>query len=264
MPRFYVPADQIQGGQVTITGSDINHIKNVLRLKIGDQFEVFDSTQKAYLCELQEFNRGFILGKVISELKKNTEPKIKVTLAQCLLKGKKMDFVIQKAVELGVNQIIPVISERSVPDIKEKKDKKLSHWQAISKEAAEQCGRTLVPDISSLLNFEELLKLGKNYKLALIPWELETKSSLKQILTTYRPNHLLIVVGPEGGFSNEEAGSAKQAGFVAVSLGKRILRAETAAISTLANIYYEYEERNVAATFRSPSNGGLKASATFS
>jgi 16S rRNA (uracil1498-N3)-methyltransferase len=244
MNRFYVPADQIKGDQVTITGSDVNHIKNVLRLKIGDKIEVFDGSQKSYLVEIRAVPAGrqeFIRGIILSEIRKNTEPGIKVTLAQCLLKGKKMDFVIQKAVELGVGQIIPVVSERSVPDIKEKEDKKLSHWQAIAKEAAEQCGRTLVPEIPALLSFEELLKLGKNYELALIPWELETKSSLKEVLTTYRPNHLLIVVGPEGGFSNEEAGSAKQAGFVAVSLGKRILRAETAAISTLANIYYEYE-----------------------
>ena len=111
MNRFYVPADQIRGDQVTITGSDLNHIKNVLRLNVGDQIEVFDSTQKAYLCDLEEFNREFILGKITSEIKKHTEPVVKITLAQCLLKGKKMDFVVQKAVELGVEQVIPVVSE---------------------------------------------------------------------------------------------------------------------------------------------------------
>lgn len=238
MNRFYVSSDQIKNDQVTITGSDVNHIKNVLRLKVGDQFEVFDGSQKAYLCELQEFNREFIRGKLVSETKKDVESKTKVTLAQCLLKGKKMDLVVQKAVELGVDRMVPVISERSVPDLKEKESKKISHWQAIAKEAAEQCGRTFVPEISALLSFEEILKHGKKYKLALIPWELETNISLKQVLTTYQPNHLLVVIGPEGGFSNKEMGSAKQAGFKIVSLGKRILRAETAAISTLANIYF--------------------------
>ncbi|MFA4904982.1 MAG: 16S rRNA (uracil(1498)-N(3))-methyltransferase [Candidatus Margulisiibacteriota bacterium] len=239
MNRFYVPTNQIKGDQVTIVGSDVNHIKNVLRLKTGDKFEVFDGSQKAYLCELKEFNREYILGKVISELKKDTEPKIKVTLAQCLLKGKKMDLVIQKAVELGVYKIIPVVSERSVPDIKEKEANKISHWQAIAKEAAEQSGRTLVPDISALLSFEELLKLGKNFDLALIPWELESKISLKDKLK--EPRRLaagLVAIGPEGGFSNEEISKAGSAGFQAVSLGRRILRAETAAISTLANIYF--------------------------
>ncbi|MBI5699725.1 16S rRNA (uracil(1498)-N(3))-methyltransferase [Candidatus Saganbacteria bacterium] len=243
MNRFYVPSDQIKGDEVSITGSDVNHIKNVLRLKAGDKIEVFDGSQKSYLCELQEFNREFIRGMIISETKKDIEPTIKVTLAQCLLKGKKMDLVIQKAVELGVDRVIPVTSERSVPDIKEKEDKKLSHWRTIAKEAAEQCGRTLVPDISSLLSFEELLKLGKTFDLALVPWELETGNSLKQALKEPRrlaagPASFLVTIGPEGGFSNEEIAKAGSAGFKAVSLGRRILRAETAAISTLANIYF--------------------------
>lgn len=147
----------------------------------------------------------------------------------------------------GANSIIPVISERSVPKIEDKADKKTEHWQKIAKEAAEQSGRSSIPQIAPLSRFEDIIKTAKNYDLSLIPWEGETNNSLKTVLTDLtnqhnnRPNNILILIGPEGGFSKSEVDKASKAGFKSISLGKRILRTETAAIAMLAQIYYELE-----------------------
>jgi len=241
VPRFYIPQDQIKDKQITISGSDVNHIKNVLRLKAGDQIEVFDNSGKVYICTLQQFNREFILGKINSTIQEDTELKADVTLAQCLPKAKKMDLIIQKATELGANRIIPVISERSVPKIEEKSDKKISHWQKIAKEAAEQSGRTKVPEVLSLINFEQLIKNAKDHDLALIPWEGERENTIKKVLANSRPIQPMIVIGPEGGFSQAEIKIAQENGFIPISLGKRILRCETAALTSLALLVSELE-----------------------
>jgi 16S rRNA (uracil1498-N3)-methyltransferase len=248
VPRFYVPQEQIKGKQIIITGSDVNHIKNVLRLRIDDKIEVFDSSQKVYLCKLQEFNREFIRGVIASQIQEDTELKIDITLAQCLPKVKKMDFIIQKATELGANQIIPVTSERSVPRIEDKAEKKITHWQKIAQEAAEQSGRSKIPKILSLTSFSELVKSARNYDLALIPWEGERENTIKKVLTTHKPlpagrqgNNLIMVIGPEGGFSQAEIKIAQENGLVPISLGKRILRCETAALTCLALLASELE-----------------------
>jgi len=253
MARFFIPKEQIIGNQVKIIGSDVHHIKDVLRKKAGDQVEVFDSSQKARLCKILQFNREFILGEIISEIPADNEPKINLTLAQCLLKGKKMDFIVQKATELGVNSIIPVISERSIPKIEDKVEQKVSHWQKISKAAAEQSGRTKIPEVRSLIHFADLIMTAENYALALLPWEGEKETKLKDLLTgtpacrQARRVHgftgqLIILIGPEGGFSLSEVEVAKARGFKTVSLGKRILRAETASIAALANIFFELDQ----------------------
>jgi 16S rRNA (uracil1498-N3)-methyltransferase len=244
MARFFIPKEQISGNRVKITGADVNHIKNVLRLKVGDRIEVFDISQKARLCQIRQFNRHFILGEIISEIPTGTEPKINLTLAQCLLKGKKMDFIVQKATELGVNAVIPVISERSIPKIEDKIEQKISHWQKISQEAAEQSGRTKIPEVRPLMRFKDLIMT--NYALALLPWEGERETKLKELLTSSRVHGLtgefIILIGPEGGFSLAEVEAAKAQGFKTITLGKRTLRAETATLAALSNIFYELED----------------------
>ena len=243
MHRFFIPKEQITKDQVIITGSDVNHIKNVLRLKAGDKIEVFDSSQNNYLIEITSYSHELIRGNIISKQSSNLESSIKITLAQCLVKGKKMDLIIKMATELGVYKIIPVISERSIPKIEEKEEKKIEHWQGIAKEAAEQSGRNLVPKIESLKRIDDLNPSG--YDLAIMPWEGEKTKSLKEILMhASAPVHqcaILVLIGPEGGFSLSEAESAKKAGFTTVSIGKRILRCETAALATLSQIFYELE-----------------------
>jgi len=241
VPRFYIPQEQIKGKQIIITGSDVNHIKNVLRLKVGAEITVFDSSQKVYLCKLREFNREFIRGIITSQIHEDTELKADITLAQCLPKARKMDLIVQKATELGANRIIPVISERSVPRIEDKAERKTAHWQKIAQEAAEQSGRTKVPQILPLVSLSELVKSASDYDLALIPWEGERENTIKKVLTTSRHNSLIIVIGPEGGFSQAEIKIAQENGFIPISLGKRILRCETAALTCLALLASELE-----------------------
>ncbi|MBI5700413.1 16S rRNA (uracil(1498)-N(3))-methyltransferase [Candidatus Saganbacteria bacterium] len=244
--RFFVGSDQISNNIITISGSDVNHIKNVLRMKLGDQIEVFDSKENSYLAEITLFspNNQRLNAAVIKKLNRpdttsGQEPNI--TLAQCLPKAKKMDLIVQKATELGVNSIFPVTSERSVPKIEEKSDKKISHWQKIAKEASEQSGRSRIPKIEPLTSFSDLVKTGKNYDLALIPWEGEKTNRLKDIVTKKHSGKILVVIGPEGGFSKEEISIAQLEGLISISLGKRILRTETAGIVLLSQLFYEFD-----------------------
>jgi len=242
MHRFFVPAEQIKGKEIGITGSDVNHIKNVLRLKVSDTIEVFDSRSKVFEAKIKTQTKDRILCQITKEKKEATEPRIFVTLAQSLPKGKKLELIIQKACELGASRIIPFISERSVPKIEEvpsnRQENKLERWRKIAKEASQQSGRTKICEISPVMHFKEVLDLKKEHDLALIPWEGEKKITLKSILTTHRPNNLLVVIGPEGGFSKAEVQKAIKAGFLAVKLSDRILRTETAAISALSNIFF--------------------------
>ncbi|OGC16966.1 hypothetical protein A2282_08700 [candidate division WOR-1 bacterium RIFOXYA12_FULL_36_13] len=250
MHRFFVPQDQIKNGTITIKGNDTNHIKNVLRLSEKDVIEVFDSSGNIYTSIIKKIEPDKI-SCVISGIKKEEiEPQTKITLAQCLPKGKKMDMIIQKATELGVFNIIPVVSERTIPKIEEKSDKKISHWQKIAKEASQQSGRSIVPQIKSLTKFEDIVKPSINYNFKLIPWEGEKNNPLKEAVVVASQNSeplqqdhkkILVLIGPEGGFSQEEVKMANANNFISVSLGKRILRVETAAIVILAQLFYDFE-----------------------
>ena len=236
MHRFFVEKDRIPN----ITGSDIHHIKDVLRMKIGDQLELLDGTGKIYEAKISELKKDKIICEILSAHIEESEPKIKVTLAQCLSKSKKMELIIQKCTELGIDQIIPTLSERTIA-----RREKSERWRTIAREAAEQSGRSTIPAISPLTKFKEVLKIKNQFDLALIPWELEKENTLKNILTTSRPKdwktgRLLILIGPEGGFSAKEVELAKSAGFIPLSLGPRILRAETAGMALLSMINYEY------------------------
>ena len=232
MHRFFVPKEQIP----LLTGQDAHHLKNVLRAKVGDPVELLDGNGTIYSCRIAKIGKETITCKVESTRAETSEPKVKVTLAQSLPKGSKMELIIQKSVELGVNRIIPLLSERSVS-----KEAKLPRWEKIAREAAEQSKRGLVPEITQLKKIDDIFRSAKDFDLALIPWELETDKSLKSVLTTNKSKNLLLLIGPEGGFSQDEVKRARESGFIPVSLGKRILRAETAAIATLAAVMYELD-----------------------
>lgn len=245
MHRFFVPKDQVP----VITGSDVHHIKDVLRMKVGDQLELLDGTGEIYKSKIVEMKKDKIICEILEHRAQNSELRTQVAIAQGLPKAKKMDFIIQKCAELGANKIIPMLTERSVA-----KSEKLDRWRKIAKEAAEQSGRAIIPEILPLIKFEEVLKMKNQFDLALISWELEKGKSLKSVLRnfpiTQSPNsqipippspNLLILIGPEGGFSSQEIKLAKKAGFISVSLGKRILRSETAGLAVLAAIMYELE-----------------------
>jgi 16S rRNA (uracil1498-N3)-methyltransferase len=229
--RFFVSKEQIP----IVTGSDAHHIKNVLRMKAGEEIELLDGTGKVYSSKISKVEKDKIICKVVSTRFEEPKSPLKVTLAQCVPKAKKMDLIIQKCTELGADKFIPALSERAIA-----RKEKMNHWRAIAKEAAEQSGRTSIPEILPLSKFEEVLNLRDQYESALIPWELERETSLKHILTTYPPKNLLILIGPEGGFSRKEIELAKSSGFIPVSLGPRILRTETVGIAMLSMINYEY------------------------
>jgi len=232
MPRFFVPKDQIP----EITGSDAHQIKNVLRMQKGDILEILDGAGAVYQAKIADIRAGKVVCQIISSTVLEHEIKTKVTIAQCLPKGKKMDLIIQKCTELGVDTIIPVLSERSIA-----KAEKLERWQKIAKEAAEQSGRITLSSIAPLMQFDEVLKLRNNYALAVIPWELEKSVNLKSLFSTlHAPRSVIFLIGPEGGFSHQEIELARKAGYLAVSLGKNILRTETAGMAILAMLSYAF------------------------
>ena len=233
MPRFFVSQEQIP----VITGSDAHQIKNVLRLKVGDELELLDGSGKVYFAKISEIEKEKIVCQIIKTKEDKPSATVSVTIAQCLPKAKKMDLIIQKCTELGVDKIIPILSERSIA-----KSEKTVRWQKIAKGAAEQSGRSTIPEIAPLTRFNDLLKQKNEFDTAIVPWELEQELTLKSVLRNKPINKLIILVGPEGGFSNKEVELAKTAGFVPVTLGARILRTETAPMAILAMINYEFNQ----------------------
>jgi len=239
--RFFIPPGNISGSRALITGSDVDHARRVLRLKEGDSIELRDGSGRVFASKIISLKADSISCEVISSRSARSEPKTKVSLLQSIPKESKMDMIIQKCTELGVSEIIPVQSERSVVRLSEEKKKsRLARWQKIAKEAAEQSGRGIIPRINAILDFNESLKLAGNFDLSVIPWEMEEKTTLKKHLNSGVAS-ILIAVGPEGGFSKAEVDKAVEAGFRSVSLGKRILRTETAGIAALAMINYALE-----------------------
>ena len=221
-----------------ISGSDAHHLRDVLRLKAGDPLELLDGSGKVYDARIVEINKERIICRSISSRPAETEPRLKITLAQAIPKSSKMDFIIEKCTELGVNKIIPLLTERTV-----KMAAKLERWRKIAKSAAQQSGRCIIPEIAEPLKFGQFLKLRGQYDLALIAWEGEKENTLKKSLQSpLLPPipQILVLIGPEGGFTSQEIELAKAAGFTPVSLGKTILRTETAGLAALAAIMYQF------------------------
>jgi 16S rRNA (uracil1498-N3)-methyltransferase len=239
-PRVFLPHDQITKEKAEIRGSDVNYLKNVLRLKEGEEVLVLDGKSRMYATRIESIEKDRIICKIIELRSYKSETPFKITIAQGLPKAKKMDLIIEKGTELGVSAIIPTICERSVP---KPQGNKLERWRRIAKEAAEQCGRLVVPQIHPIVKFEEILRLKGEYDLALIPWEIEKERSLKKVLTALPtpPQKVLILIGPEGGFSSKEVEEAEKKGFLPITLGNRILRTETVALSILSMFMYAYD-----------------------
>ena len=246
--RFYVPPKQIIDGNVFIRGTDVWHINKVLRLSKGDQVLVFDGTGREYRVSLGKRKAREILGTVVEQWEQHTESPLQLTLIQGVPKANKMDLIVQKASEIGVNVIIPLQTERS--ELREKQKKlagekafqKLERWLRIGIEAAKQSCRTAIPQITSLMNVEEFLAQSLSADIKLLLWEEEQENSLKAFLHRYSDpvQSAAVVVGPEGGFTREEADQFLSHGYQPVSLGKRILRTETAGLVVLGILQYEY------------------------
>ena len=246
MHNFFVNENQKQNDRYFINGTDFNHIKNVLRMNIGETFLVSENGMSS-LCEIESFETDTVIVKIIEENYNDTSLPIKIYLFQGLPKGDKMELIIQKCVELGVHEIVPVQMSRSVVKIEEKKKKsKRDRWQAISESAAKQSKCNKIPEISEILTYKQALEKAKDLDLLLVPYESkngmeDTKTALNEIKSGMSVG---ILIGPEGGFDDTEIESLEQIGAKTVSLGKRILRTETASITALSMLML-YAEINL-------------------
>jgi 16S rRNA (uracil1498-N3)-methyltransferase len=223
-----------------VEGQEVKHIRKVLRLKEGDEITVFDGLGKELKGTIVEEGLSSVAIRIEHVISSRKDSPLEVTLAQSLLKGEKMDYLIQKATELGVQDIIPFISSRSVPFLEKSKRLRRHHrWEKIAVEASKQCGRTIIPKIEPVQDFSEMLRGAAQNALRLILWEKEGMK-LKEILGRSKERQeFFFVVGPEGGFSQREIEEGKRAGFIPVTLGERILRAETASLCFLSILQYE-------------------------
>lgn len=248
MYHFFVDPGQIQGTQIHITGKDVNHIKNVLRMRIGEEISVGNGVDgKEYRCAIDAFEEDCVVCKLLFIKEDGVELPVKVTLFQGLPKADKMELIIQKAVELGVYEIVPVATKRCVVKLDAKKEaSKIARWQAIAEAAAKQSKRAVVPQIRPVMTMNEALKVASQMEHRIIPYELaEGMNKTKDIFESFTPgNSVAVFIGPEGGFEEAEIKAAEDAGVEPVSLGRRILRTETAGFTVLAWIMYETEVRS--------------------
>ena len=241
MHRFFVPQDWLAEGKAFIKGEQAQQISHVLRLKSGDHITVLDNSGGEYDVEIEKVGGELVQGKVVGKALCASEPKIKITLYQALLKADKFEFVLQKAVELGVSAFVPFTCERCV--VKKPEENKVNRWQKIIQEAAEQSRRALLPVLHPAVSFKEACEMAGAPSILL--WEEEKSTGLTVVLRSqpFRSTQTLnVFVGPEGGFSAAEAEHAKSREIVSVSLGRRILRAETAGLAAVSAILYEKGE----------------------
>lgn len=242
---FYIKQSQIIEDSIEIIGDDVNHIKNVLRYKLNDELEVCDELGARYYTKISEFLPNKILLEIIEKSEKNTELPVKIDLFQGLPKSDKMDLIVQKTTELGISNIIPVITDRVIVKIENGNErKKIERWNKIALEAAKQSGRQVIPTVENVMNLEKIIEKLSKYDIVIVPFECEKDSTLKNILKNVRNKveNIAVVIGPEGGFSDRDIKILEKCQNVEkVSLGKRILRTETAGLATLAMLLYEYE-----------------------
>lgn len=245
MYQFFVEPGQIQGKRAVIRGGDVNHIKNVLRMKPGDELALSNGTDgKEYRVGIVSLGEDEIECELRFIREDAIELPCRVYLFQGLPKGDKMELIIQKAVELGACQVIPVAMARSVVRLDEKKAAaKVKRWQTISEAAAKQSKRGIIPDVPKVMTYQEALAYAKDMEVKLLPYELaEGMERTKKLIEGISPGQrVAILIGPEGGFAPEEVVLAEQAGFEAVTLGKRILRTETAGMALLSILMYHLE-----------------------
>lgn len=249
MPKFFVENNQIDNNIIEVIGEDVNHIKNVLRAKKGDEIEICNLlTQETFLCNIYHIYKEKIMCQILNKIKRNSEPNIKVTIYQGLPKSDKMEHIIQKSVELGVYNIIPLEMNRCVVKFDEKdKLKKIQRWQKISEVAAKQSGRNMIPEICSIVNIKNVCNLCSEYDIVLVAYENETKNNLKNEILKLKnvlkeELRIAVVIGPEGGIEESEVELLNNSGAKIVTLGKRILRTETVALNILSIIMYELEK----------------------
>jgi 16S rRNA (uracil1498-N3)-methyltransferase len=242
VPRIYHPQTLSEGTFAELEEEYRTYLRGVLRLKEGDGLVLFDGMGHEYKAVIRAFTPDAVRLEVITK-EDIILPETRITLAQSLPKGGKMEFIIQKATELGVSRIVPFISSRSIPRLAGVRAAgKAARWRKVAVEASRQSGRGDVPEVGEIVSFDEMLRAADGDALRIILWEAEEQRGLREILTDERyagAASFCIVIGPEGGFSWEEIEKARQAGFLSAGLGKLILRTETAPLAVLSILQYE-------------------------
>ena len=244
MQHFFVTPDQVQGDRITILGSDVKHMKNVLRMHIGEQVTINDGNNISYLCRVESYQEDSAILHIEEEQMTDTELSSRIYLFQGLPKQDKMELIVQKAVELGVYEVIPVATKRAVVKLDEKKAlKKVARWQQIAEGAAKQAARGYIPKVHNLMNYKEALSYAEDLDVVFIPYELaEGMKETKRLIEEIHPGESIgIFIGPEGGFEVEEVEAAIAMGAKSITLGKRILRTETAGLTTLSILMFHLE-----------------------
>ncbi len=264
MSRFYVPGDSVKGNEISVTGKEAHHILNVMRLKVSDSVVVFDGTGNEYTGVVKEAGHRSLSIEIVRTRKAPRVETHRITLIQAIPKKEKMDYIVEKATELGVSAIIPVTTARTIPDWNEEKRSSIvERWKKISQAAAKQCGRVDVPVVSPIMLFRDCLPAGQagfgpsglamtkreepamtdsDRGLKLMAALSDKAISLKEVLKSSRPQEVVVAVGPEGDFTPEEIDAAVKAGFKIVTLGPRVLKSDTAGLAVLSMINYEYED----------------------
>lgn len=247
MHRFFVDKQNIEDHKVTIIGEDVKHIKSVLRLNEGDIISICDKQKTDYIAKITMFYKEKIVCDIIDTKTSSTEPPVDVILYQGIPKSAKMDLIIQKSTEIGVVKIIPVITDRTVVKIQERKkeEKKLERWNRIAEESAKQSKRGIIPEVCQILTFDEMLEALNNNGLIIVPYENEKNVGIKEILKSNDNKRINVIIGPEGGFEDREIKSLINIGANIVSLGPRILRTETAGFIASAMVLYELGDLGV-------------------
>ncbi|MDO5344478.1 MAG: 16S rRNA (uracil(1498)-N(3))-methyltransferase [Lachnospiraceae bacterium] len=247
MYHFFVSPDQIGEKEIVIEGPDVNHIKNVLRMKPGEQVRLCTGLDKMdYRCELTELSDETVRARILWVEENGVELPSRLYLFQGLPKSDKMELIIQKAVELGAYEIIPVATKRAVVKLDARKEEaKRKRWNAISESAAKQSKRMIIPAVSRVMSFGEALEYARDLDVKLIPYELaQDMDRTREILARIQPGQSVgIFIGPEGGFEEAEVEMALRQGAQAITLGRRILRTETAGMCVLSALMFRLEEK---------------------
>ena len=245
MYRFFVEDNIFSGNDIRISGSDYNHIKNVLRMKKGEEVLISDGNDREYLCSIHEYTEDEVILNIEDIMGTSRELSAKITLFQGLPKGDKMEQIIQKTVELGVSEIVPVAMKRCVVKLDDKKaGKKIERWNGIALSAAKQSKRGIIPEVREVMTFKEALKMASDMDACLVPYEnAEGIEGARKLVDSMKDKKSIgIFIGPEGGFDESEIELALENGAKTLTLGRRILRTETAGMTMLSILMFALEE----------------------
>lgn len=246
MHRFFVDKEQIVDDKIEIIGTDVKHIKDVLRLRIDEEVEI-SSEGFTYTCKIGSLEKSKITVSILDKIKGSNEPPMDLILYQGLAKGSKMDLIIQKGTEVGITEFYPLATNRSIVKIKDikKEQSKVERWNSITDGAAKQSKRDVIPQVKNIITFDEMIELLKDEENIIVPYEDEKANTIKKDLQNIKDGKIHLIIGPEGGFESSEIEKLKLIDAKIVTLGPRILRTETAGIVAASIILYELGDLGV-------------------